>query len=127
MSGKVKKSQREPKGVPFVKGMGPIKLVKLREDWLKPDDLQPTVYIGQALPISRVMKFLDAQGMTGPQRQLLRKGNPVTVNFGHSGTRTMSLVSPESESGTFRITTEGLERIDQSLEDKQRAATIRSR
>lgn len=101
-----KKRPREIKGKPLVKLPRPHNLVKLKEEWIKPGEVKPVIYIGEALPASKVMKFLNKSGVTGPQRQDLKAGEVVTVRFGE-GIRHLQLVNPESKSGTFEYGQDG--------------------
>lgn len=105
-----RKSKSKNTGKAIVTGPGPVILVKLKEQWTNQDELWPICYVGPTFPINRLIKFLASQGLTQPQLALLKKGVAVGAKIGDQ-VRMFQIVSPESESGTFRFGESGLEPI----------------
>lgn len=105
-----KRIQKNGGGSPLVRGDGPIIKIKLQESWTDKGQLWPTVYVGPIFPLNRIIKFLASQGLSRAQLGMLKKGVAVGAKIGDQ-IRMFQIVSPESESGTYRHGENGLEPV----------------
>jgi hypothetical protein len=85
-------------------------MIRLKEMWQEPKELQPRVFIGEAMTQSRLMRFLDDQMMPNVDRIALKRGKTVALKRGDV-TYLLEIVPRGTLPGMFHIGKDGLEAI----------------